>query len=91
VETNEAKEILSTINDNIDNELDELIELENELIKLKNGLDQSKLEIKHDPYKSINLESSPTNRKPKNSVISTPKQKTTLHSVTIDLNTKINS
>jgi len=82
---------LSNINDNIDNELDELMELENELLKLKNGLDQSKVEIKHDPYKSINLESSPTNKKQRNSVVSTPKHKTTLHSVTIDLNTKINS
>lgn len=88
MENNEVKEILNTINENTENELDELIELENDLIKLKNGLDQSNLEIKYDHNKSINLESSPTNKKQKSSVLSTPNHKTTLHSVTIDLNTK---
>lgn len=64
------------------------MELENELNKLKNGIDKSKIEIKNDPYKSINLESSPTNKKSKHSLSSTPNHRTTLHSVTIDLITK---
>jgi hypothetical protein len=73
--------------DNIDNELDELNELEQQLLKLKSGMENSKIEFKIDQHLSIDLESSPDNKKPKGIFKNSFNQKTnTLQSVTIDLN-----
>jgi len=76
---------LNIINENIDTELEELMELENELVKIRNGIDKSKIEIKTDTEKSIELES-PSNKRQKVIAKATVNPKTPLHSVTIDLN-----
>ena len=77
------------MNENIEGEIEELNELENHLLRIKGGVDSTKIELRTEVNdQSIDLDSSPSpmNKKTKLSIKNAFHKTTKMHSVTIDLN-----